>query len=852
MVTGGSVKMATVNLAEDLEEDFERDIEAMLREQQQQQSGASFDRERELNIYRSGSAPPTVEGSRNAIRSMFDGQNNGDVLLEEEMRSHPAYMSYYYLNENLNPRLPPPLLSKEDWRAAKMFDFGGIGDRGGRKQLVDGDGSSRSLFSMQPGLSEPAEHNGGGDWLSEGSNGLTGLTDIGLGSRRKSFTDALQDDFNLSATVPCHIPRPFSQNTFENASSSFVLPDVQQTQLCNGIDSVDNFCSRRTPPGLVRVQSLGSSLSRSFASAVDPSLARSRTPGPQLNGRSSSPCLPSVGSRVFDADTKMLSSGFGRISSEVTDYGDMEAALASLSLSKNRDAALAFCSEYVSRPGTQPGSEFLGELVDPSYVPYLQSTSSPAPISGNLNDPSVGKGFLGTSDVDLLGYQKAYLEKILEQQKLQYGGLSKVGGLNNGLYGPAAFGVGMPYPLTPVSGAILSSMGPGNHLRQSGRLSRFPTMLRSTIGASKGSWDHENGIMEEEFASTLLAEFKNNKTRSFELSDIVDHVVEFSADQYGSRFIQQKLEMATVEEKNKIFPEILPHARALMTDVFGNYVIQKFFEHGTESQRNQLASRLLGHVLPLSLQMYGCRVIQKALEVVDVKQQTQLVSELDGSVMKCVRDQNGNHVIQKCIECVPQESIKFIISACYGQVVALSTHPYGCRVIQRILEHCDDAKTQCIMMNEILQSICTLAKDQYGNYVVQHVLQHGKSEERSSIISKLSGEIVKMSQQKFASNVIEKCLTYSSPEERQLLINEMLGSTEENEPLQAMMKDQFGNYVVQKVLETCDDRNRELILSRIKVHLNTLKRYTYGKHIVARVEKLIAAGERRIGMASSY
>jgi pumilio RNA-binding family len=57
-----------------------------------------------------------------------------------------------------------------------------------------------------------------------------------------------------------------------------------------------------------------------------------------------------------------------------------------------------------------------------------------------------------------------------------------------------------------------------------------------------------------------------------------------------------------------------------------------------------------------------------------------------------------------------------------------------------------------------------------------------------------------------------------------------------------MMKDQFANYVVQKVLETCDDHNRELILSRIKVHLNALKKYTYGKHIVARVEKLITAG----------
>lgn len=56
------------------------------------------------------------------------------------------------------------------------------------------------------------------------------------------------------------------------------------------------------------------------------------------------------------------------------------------------------------------------------------------------------------------------------------------------------------------------------------------------------------------------------------------------------------------------------------------------------------------------------------------------------------------------------------------------------------------------------------------------------------------------------------------------------------------MKDQFGNYVVQKVLETCSDQQREMILTRIKIHLTALKKYTYGKHIVARVEKLVAAG----------
>lgn len=48
-----------------------------------------------------------------------------------------------------------------------------------------------------------------------------------------------------------------------------------------------------------------------------------------------------------------------------------------------------------------------------------------------------------------------------------------------------------------------------------------------------------------------------------------------SADQHGSRFIQQKLETASPEEKSMVFQEVLPRALTLMTDVFGNYVIQK-------------------------------------------------------------------------------------------------------------------------------------------------------------------------------------------------------------------------------------------------------------------------------------
>lgn len=92
--------------------------------------------------------------------------------------------------------------------------------------------------------------------------------------------------------------------------------------------------------------------------------------------------------------------------------------------------------------------------------------------------------------------------------------------------------------------------------------------------------------------SRLLEDFRNNRYPSLQLRDLANHIVEFSQDQHGSRFIQQKLERATVPEKQLVFSEIIASAYNLMTDVFGNYVIQKFFEFGTAEQKTTLAQKV--------------------------------------------------------------------------------------------------------------------------------------------------------------------------------------------------------------------------------------------------------------------
>lgn len=90
-----------------------------------------------------------------------------------------------------------------------------------------------------------------------------------------------------------------------------------------------------------------------------------------------------------------------------------------------------------------------------------------------------------------------------------------------------------------------------------------------------------------------------------------------------------------------------------------------------------------------------------------------------------------------------------------------------------------------------------------------------------------------LSKHKFASNVVEKCVDFGSKQERQELIEEVLQlRSDGSSPLATMMKDQYANYVVQKMLDVVDDEQKNILLSRIKPHLQSLKRFTYGRHLL--------------------
>jgi len=86
---------------------------------------------------------------------------------------------------------------------------------------------------------------------------------------------------------------------------------------------------------------------------------------------------------------------------------------------------------------------------------------------------------------------------------------------------------------------------------------------------------------------------------------------------------------------------------------------------------------------------------------------------------------------------------------------------------------------------------------------------------------------------------------YGSKAERNDIIDEVVRSVlDKSSLLQVMVRDPYGNYVVQKILDIADDRQQEALCTYLRSCAPQLRRYTYGKHILVRLEKI--SGEKLV------
>ena len=321
-------------------------------------------------------------------------------------------------------------------------------------------------------------------------------------------------------------------------------------------------------------------------------------------------------------------------------------------------------------------------------------------------------------------------------------------------------------------------------------------------------------------------------------SKLARQYTRMARDKQECRVLQQELQDGTPEQRALIFNALFSQFHELISDASANYVIQKLCEVATPEQQNQMAKYFLQTATTVVEHPNGCRVLQKFIETTDVANIDALFCALEGNLIDLCRSLNGNHIVQRFIELLPNR-IDEIITILRPQVVELGVDNCGCRVVQKLFDQISIDRLRPLV-EEVLTRATTLAKNQYGNYVVQSILKSGERRYVSELIRSFTGHFYEFSVHKFASNVIEKCIRGATPEQREQIFEEVIGDGTgyKSDKILQLIKDQFGNYVIQRIIEFGTEDQQNAIYNVVCEAYDELITVNYAKHVISRLEKL--------------
>lgn len=327
-----------------------------------------------------------------------------------------------------------------------------------------------------------------------------------------------------------------------------------------------------------------------------------------------------------------------------------------------------------------------------------------------------------------------------------------------------------------------------------------------------------------------------NRFAGVRIEDLQGELLMLCKDQHGCRYLQKKLEEGDTAHRDMIFRETYGHFPELMTDPFGNYLCQKLLEYSTEEQRSAIIESVSQDLVAISLNMHGTRAVQKMVDFLSSPRQPKqirtLIYALSMNVVALIKDLNGNHVIQKCLNKLVPEDNQFIYNAIAANLIEVATHRHGCCVLQRSIDHASPAQ-RLQLVTEIIFNSLYLVQDPFGNYVIQYILDLNDARFSEPLIRTFIGNVCNLSVQKFSSNVVEKCIRVADPEIRKTLVSEVLNRSR----LEKLLRDSYGNYVIQTILDYCETAQRMVLVECIRPILPSIRNTPYGKRIQSKLAR---------------
>lgn len=205
----------------------------------------------------------------------------------------------------------------------------------------------------------------------------------------------------------------------------------------------------------------------------------------------------------------------------------------------------------------------------------------------------------------------------------------------------------------------------------------------------------------------------------------------------------------------------------------------------------------------------GCRFLQRKLADGDPAVCRRVFEATHSHIVTLMMDPFGNYFCQKLFEnCSPAE-ITTLLKVSAPSLPSITINQHGTRALQKLIDALTTPEQVNILISALDGHVVRLIRDLNGNHVIQKLLLSLDERGSQFIYDAACKSVVEIGSHRHGCCVLQRCLDYAQEANRLNLISHIVAQAP------TLVRDPFGNYVCQYVIDLGVQEYTDLMVQRL-------------------------------------
>ena len=242
---------------------------------------------------------------------------------------------------------------------------------------------------------------------------------------------------------------------------------------------------------------------------------------------------------------------------------------------------------------------------------------------------------------------------------------------------------------------------------------------------------------------------------------------------------------------------------------------------------------IIKYAIPLIKDQSGCRFLQERIKLNKSFMIEKLFPAIQNNLYELGCDAFGNYFLQALIDIFSVDNLTLFLDLIRNFFTKMCTDQHGTRVIQKIIEQVSLNQTLIAKIENILncKDLGIIMKSPYGNHIIQkYIISIRFKEYTKFIYDYIILNFMDIAETKHGVCVIQKCVSEGDIIQKGKFYDLILQNFDE------LIKNEFGNYLIQYILMNVSDQNKfneaSPIIKRIEDNLIDICKMKFSANVI--------------------